>query len=155
MNNLYNLKSTPTGFAIAKFNENLEVEAAYTLEPFAPGASTYTCSCPAGPRPSCRHRNMLPRMLPKADTAQFYCYETQLWMTPIPFDDGSHELSQEVAEVAHMDAAAGGLNKDKAGPDEDAAFLKGLVHITTTTIPEVAGEAPRDQAPPSPTIRRR
>ena len=73
---LYNIKRGPHGFAIGKFDEDLNLLAAYNTD------SDY-CSCPAGPRPTCRHRKMLPRMLGRVDTDEFYCYETQTWHQPL------------------------------------------------------------------------
>lgn len=84
---LYNLRHTSSGYLLAKFDDDFNVEAVYELTP-ARGrngkeTSGWSCTCPAGPRPSCRHRKMLPIMAPKADTENFYCYETQTWHRPI------------------------------------------------------------------------
>ena len=73
---LYNIKRGPHGYAIGKFDRDLNLLAAYNTD-------TKYCSCPAGPRPTCRHRKMLPRMLAKVDQPEFYCYETQTWHRPL------------------------------------------------------------------------
>jgi hypothetical protein len=60
---LYNIKSALDDFRITKFDDNLNVESSYLLEDAGGGHGVYTCECPAGVRPSCRHREMLPLML--------------------------------------------------------------------------------------------
>lgn len=58
---LYNLHSPST---INKFDSEGNPEASYT--------TTYeTCDCPAGHRPTCRHRQMLPYLEPYRDTHWF------------------------------------------------------------------------------------
>lgn len=53
---LYNLRSDTSGaYRITKFVDG-EAEGSYVV-------SNKTCECPAGPRPTCRHRQMLPTML--------------------------------------------------------------------------------------------
>ena len=57
---LYSLRThidadSHSGYFITKFVDG-EVESAYVCTPTE-------CECPAGSRPSCRHRQMLPRML--------------------------------------------------------------------------------------------
>ena len=94
---LYNIKRGPHGYAIGKFDRDLNLLAAYNT-------STDYCSCPAGPRPTCRHRKMLPRMLAKVDQPEFYCYETQTWHRPL--EAFGLEPSERGAEAAL--AAAGG-----------------------------------------------
>lgn len=55
---LYNCKHSGDQYRITKFNSDFEVE----------GDSSYlcdlhNCECPAGHRPSCRHREMLPKFI--------------------------------------------------------------------------------------------
>lgn len=109
---LYNIKRGPHGYAIGKFDRDLNLLAAYNT-------STDYCSCPAGPRPTCRHRKMLPRMLAKVDQPEFYCYETQTWHRPL--EAFGLEPSERGAEAAL--AAAGG-NKVVQGQLEMEAATK-------------------------------
>ena len=98
---LYNIRRGPHGFSLAKFDENLNLLAAYDVDP-------KYCSCPAGPRPTCRHRKMLPRMLSKVDTAEFYCYETQTWHQPLaaPADNvGSEAEAYGKMDTTYLEAA--------------------------------------------------
>jgi hypothetical protein len=55
---LYNAKSQmPSEFVVTKFDDDLNVESSYLLLSTPEGL---VCECPAGVRPSCRHRDMLP-----------------------------------------------------------------------------------------------
>ena len=73
---LYSIRRGPHGYQLGKFDDDFNVAAVYDVD-------LKHCTCPAGPRPSCKHRKMLPRMLAKVDTNQFYCYETQTWHQPL------------------------------------------------------------------------
>lgn len=55
MNELYNLHTSDSEYRITKFLDG-NVAASYTL-------TETSCSCPAGVRQTCRHRQMLPHML--------------------------------------------------------------------------------------------
>ena len=46
-------------------------------------------ACPAGVRPTCRHRKMLPLFMANdaIDTNKFYCYETHQWSIVGGLDD--------------------------------------------------------------------
>ena len=88
---LYNIKRGPHGFAIGKFDEDLNLLAAYNTD-------LKYCSCPAGPRPSCRHRKMLPRMISRVDTDEFYCYETQTWHLPLAREALGSPMTVELPE---------------------------------------------------------
>lgn len=60
---LYNLRHDGEQYRVTKFVDG-EVEASYL--------TTHTeCDCPAGFRPTCRHRQMLPDLLSIADTHWF------------------------------------------------------------------------------------
>lgn len=72
MTTLYNLRhSTDNNFTITKFVDG-EVESSYEL-----AANLRECACPAGHRPSCRHRQMAPMMLASGiiDTHYFWDYD--------------------------------------------------------------------------------
>ncbi len=58
---LYTYRST--GY-ITKWSTDGNVEASYSV-------SDEGCTCPAGSRPTCRHRQMLPYLRPIADTHWF------------------------------------------------------------------------------------
>lgn len=62
---LYSYRST--GY-VTKFDSDGNVEASYQVSPEA-------CTCPAGHRPTCRHRQMLTFLFPIADTHWFYNFD--------------------------------------------------------------------------------
>ena len=79
---LYNLKSSDGQWRITKFTNDLDVESSYIT-------SETECECPAGVRPSCRHRQMLPRMLNVGaeDSGMFYDFERDVFLEPIEGED--------------------------------------------------------------------
>jgi hypothetical protein len=75
----YNLKSTPDGYRMVKFDELLWVEAVYHIQ-YKRGR--FYCDCPQGQKAStCRHRDMV-RVFNEhraVNSGKFYCYEYQTW----------------------------------------------------------------------------
>lgn len=53
---LYNCRHAGDQYRITKFDEHMNVESSYTC-------TTDECDCPAGVRPTCRHRQMLPKFI--------------------------------------------------------------------------------------------
>lgn len=53
---LYNCKRSGDQYRITKFDSDWNPEASYLLD-------ATTCECPAGHRPTCRHRQMLPKFI--------------------------------------------------------------------------------------------
>jgi hypothetical protein len=70
---------------ITKFDEDMNPEASYHT-------TLITCECPAGERPICRHRSMLPKFLQRdaVDTDWFYDYDNIGWHR---FDLGNGEAA--------------------------------------------------------------
>ncbi len=79
--NLYNCKHADSGYRLTKFTKDYEVESSYVV-------SAEGCDCPAGIRPVCRHRTMLPFFLEHnhVDDGWFFIWDTRQWLRPI--DDG-------------------------------------------------------------------
>lgn len=111
---LYNLK-TDTGaesygvsqFIVTKFDDDLNVEGSYLV-------SAQGCTCPAGHRPSCRHRQMLPMLETCANSSWFLDFDTRQWVDP-------------TGEAASAASSAGQMQIiDDVGPvDWDKALSKG------------------------------
>ena len=80
MTSLYSLRSTPKEgeYIVMKFDPDYEVESVYAL-------SASLCVCPAGHRPTCRHRKMLPLFLAHhhVDDGWFLDWDTRLWRKPL------------------------------------------------------------------------
>lgn len=53
---LYNCRHNGDQYRITKFDDDMNVESSYITDGEA-------CDCPAGVRPTCRHRQMLPKFL--------------------------------------------------------------------------------------------
>lgn len=72
---LYNCKHSGNQFRITKFTSDFEVEASYLLD-------ATTCECPAGHRPTCRHRQMLPKFIARnaIDTEWFFDHDRGGWV---------------------------------------------------------------------------
>ncbi len=77
---LYNMKSSDDGFIITKFDDDLNVESSYEYHVMTNGADV--CHCPAGQRPSCRHRQMFPLLQTRVDSAWFLDFDTRAWVDP-------------------------------------------------------------------------
>jgi hypothetical protein len=74
---LYNLKSALDDYRITKFTSDLDVESSYLLSDTFDdsGRRQLLCECPAGTRPTCRHRQMLSNLIPLVDTEFFWDFE--------------------------------------------------------------------------------
>lgn len=106
---LYNLKSADGEYRITKFDDDLNpVEGSSYIVSFE------ECTCPAGSRPTCRHRQMLPVMIDRMDTPWFYDYEDGMWQDPLgeaevemfaPVPEGVAVLGLDDAEKLHNTVA--------------------------------------------------
>lgn len=115
---LYNLRSADGQWIVTKFDNDLNVESSYAV-------SESECACPAGSRPTCRHRQMLPKMLAVGaeDTPMFYNYDSDQFLEPIAGDtDIISPLEPELASAA----------------SESSSYLEGLSQTPTTTINSAA-----------------
>ena len=86
MTSLYNLKSTPRGWRITKFDDSLNPDTTYEMHYVD---KVLHCSCPQMAKPTCRHRKMFPEFQLKAriDTNWFLDFDTKLWRQYVgPFD---------------------------------------------------------------------
>lgn len=91
---LYNCKTDGDNWRITKFTNDLEVESSYLC-------SDAECECPAGHRPACRHRTMLPRFITKSATSGqfFHNFEANEWIrasTEDAFEESVDEIEEEL-----------------------------------------------------------
>src|SRR5882762_8941272 len=79
MTHLYNMHTEGAQYRCTKFDSLGNVESSYLC-------TLSSCECPAGYRPSCRHRHMLPRFIAKdaVNSFYFYDYDRQGWVTNEP-----------------------------------------------------------------------
>src|SRR5258707_12929740 len=96
MSTLYNCHSEGSQYRITKFDELGNVESTYLC-------TTTSCECPAGHRPSCRHRHMLPRFIAKdaVNSFYFYDYDRQGWVMTDSTTMLQQDLIASAAEHAH------------------------------------------------------
>jgi hypothetical protein len=102
----YNAKSTesPDTFLFTKFDSDLNIvnDSVYLT-------SETECTCPAGARPSCRHRQMLQSFLAtqRIDTDWFFNHDSGEWSQPFgeSLDDGDVLITEEdIVEAASAQA---------------------------------------------------
>lgn len=94
MTSLYHLRSACAGsYRITKLDADYSIEASYLV-------SKHECNCPAGIRPTCRHRQMLPFFLAKAhiDNGWMLDWHTRQWRKPLCEDQGTTFID-EASEV--------------------------------------------------------
>jgi hypothetical protein len=78
---LYNVKREVNGeFRVTKFTDDLEIDET-AGKPASYLTTEFGCDCPAGHRPSCRHREMLPDFVSthRVDTAWMLDHDNQRW----------------------------------------------------------------------------
>ena len=76
--NLYNCVEEPGGgYRITKFDEAFNPEGSYST-------TNATCTCPAGVRPTCRHRKMLPKFMERNHIGDgwFFNHDNAMWHRP-------------------------------------------------------------------------
>lgn len=72
---LYNCRHDGDQYRISKFDDSLNVESSYLC-------TVAECECPAGVRPMCRHREMLPRFISRqaVGTGWMFDYDRGGWV---------------------------------------------------------------------------
>lgn len=99
---LYSLRTCADGWFVTKFDEDFNVESSYLMAKQSDGE--IVCGCPAGVRPTCRHRSdILPAFLAtnRADTAWYYCFEEKTWHQPLGEDGLEPETDEDDLETEY------------------------------------------------------
>lgn len=146
---LYNLKSADGQYRITKFTNDLDVESSYLL-------SETECECPAGSRPSCRHRQMLPTMLAEelCDSGGFYDFDNKQVLVPAYSIDEAQEimgLNSETEIIADdFEGMPNGVEKDYqrevplTGLQEEQILMRfhnpTATEIANRPLPKLPGE---------------
>ena len=86
---LYNCHTEGDQYRITKFNDG-EPESSYICSPTE-------CECPAGHRPSCRHRQMLPQMLAHRIQDSMWFMDWDRSGAIVDFQGGSKRLYDQLA----------------------------------------------------------
>lgn len=79
MSAVYNLRSSQGGFTVTKFDDDFNIESYYQM---TISDGEVHCGCPAGARPTCRHRQMFTQLHSCVDTAWFLNFDTRSWVDP-------------------------------------------------------------------------
>lgn len=131
---LYNIKRDNAAkdygkeqFIINKFDEDLNHESTYLV-------SKTGCTCPAGVRPSCRHRNMLPRMMQHIGDGWFHVYETNKWIRPLN-EPEPEQFIEEALEGALLIPAE--PHPREQAQSLDSAIESGAIKFVPEPAPEV------------------
>lgn len=102
--NLYNCRASIIpggGFIVTKFDGDMNPLIAYDV-------TNNTCTCPAGARPTCKHRKMLGKFFERkhVDDGWFYCAENGMWHRPLnePADEVKHPRPAIPAEPSVVPA---------------------------------------------------
>ncbi len=86
---LYNCRHSGDQYRVTKFDTDMNVESSYLTD-------GRECDCPAGVRPTCRHREMLPKFLQRQHVGDEWFYD---------FDRGGWvQQGQEWAQAPEPDA---------------------------------------------------
>lgn len=133
MTSLYNCRHSGDQYRITKFTSDMDVESSYLC-------TTAECECPAGHRPTCRHREMLPKFIAREHIGDewFYDYSRGGWVQGAAILDqlagAARELEEAIAETNSC------LNGTTTLPAELETILEG-------TKPS-SQSAPADRAAP-------
>lgn len=123
MPSLYNCRHDGDQYRISKFDTDWNVEASYLCDLVA-------CECPAGHRPSCRHRQMLPKFIQRnyVGTAFFFDFDRGGWVQGASIDLPltEYEASMAMVEPSLTIATEITLPAD-ATPDEVAEAFGNLL----------------------------
>ncbi len=95
---VYNMKSTDEAgkFIITKFDDDLNVESSYEFHSTTNGQ---VCHCPAGQRPSCRHRQMFNQLVDRVDSAWMLDFDTRAWVDPTGEAQEAEHNSEQAPDV--------------------------------------------------------
>lgn len=153
---LYTLQTGAESYIITKYDSiGLEQLSQYVMPIIDDEVS---CTCPQGLKPTCRHRKMLPAMLPRIDTHYFYRYGDETWWKiergELSISMGGPEVADQIdfSEPAIIEADASGAPIDtEAQPDEG---------LTIATYEEVEPEQVAEKfaelvSKPEPEFKRR
>lgn len=140
---LYNLKSADGDWRITKFTNDLEPEGSYLV-------SADACTCPAGVRPTCRHRQMLPKFLAAGaeDSGMFFHFETEQFLTP---DLGESNSSSDFGEVDDSSADS----EVEFAENVSAELLSQPMHDNVPCVEVESIDESKYTPHPQGTIRRR
>ncbi len=139
---LYNCKSADGSYRITKFDTDLNPEGSYLV-------SDEACECPAGVRPTCRHRQMLPKFLARdaVDQPIYYAFEEDVWLEPVEaqLEDSAENDGDVHDDPMREEAAAEGLAEFNAA--DATAVIADVTNIIRDPIDAHIAEVERLATP--------
>lgn len=153
---LYNCRSTGAAhYVLTKFDADLNVESSYQT-------TEKECACPAGAKPTCRHRTMLPLFITSGhiDDGWFLDWSTRMWRKPLTFENGGcaddRELGQgqpatdvtnrELGTVTATEIAQRRAELDERFKQETEKVLEPIISKITEITNNHLGAAPLSNA---------
>lgn len=168
---LYNCKThSGLDYLITKLDDDLNPESTYILIPLDTERTVFSCDCPAGVRPTCRHRQMLPHFINAGRVNSGWVMDWdggQVWRQYVgPFgDDGTIEYEpQEGYKPFASDAPSHTdlMVSPESIPDYDGEGLEQstLAAYNVSSPSQAPSDSPAAAEPilrggPSPLITRR
>lgn len=134
MTTLYSLRTDPLGYRITKFVDG-EPEGSYIT-------NERDCECPAGPRPTCRHRQMLPVMLAHhiANTHWFMDWDRS--GSIVDFQGASKRLYDDLQRLLPDELAVSAREPDEIrGPNDIHCSHDLAIDLMAKDITPVVDEA--------------
>jgi hypothetical protein len=139
MTNLYHLRSGKAGsYRITKLDEDYQIESSYTV-------SKHECDCPAGTRPTCRHRQMLPFFLAKGhiDNGWMLDWHTRQWRKPLCEDGEATPIGKDFPTGGDIDSMS---EEDLAKEFEERVIAPILAKLDQPEAQAQAIDQPEDLA---------
>jgi len=149
---LYNCRHSGDQYRITKFDSDMNPEGSYltTLE---------ECECPAGVRPTCRHRQMLPKFIARGHVGDewFFDFDRGGWV------QGEAHWAQQSETMDELEVAElrDGVEKDEFATDLPEGVTMILMDSPDAVvdvhnaIAEAVGEPELSLKPPSPSHMKR
>jgi len=157
---LYNLKTDGDNYRITKFTSDLDVESSYLT-------SLTECECPAGHRPTCRHRQMLPHMLSEdmLDAPKFMDFDTKAVYVSAFAEEPEEEFFEsspteiEIEAEVHIREVPVQLSPDYPRPeytegteDPEITGVESPSGMSVVDEVEITGVEPKAEPTPHPSI---
>lgn len=151
MPSLYNCKHSGDQYRITKFTSDFDVEASYLCD-------LHSCECPAGHRPKCRHREMLPKFIAREAVGSnwFFDHDRGGWVQGWKEDDLEANLrksNEQLAAEARLLELASEALPIQPTPEPSPTNQQLWLDQNEASIREEVADSLRPS--PSPTIRRR
>lgn len=125
MPSLYNCRHSGDQYRISKFDPHFDLEASYLTD-------LDNCDCPAGHRPTCRHRQMLPKFISRDYVGKdwFFDFDRGGWV------HGGNVITELASEASAVEGP------DNQVSDEEIAFHEGYEEL----VPQASALGERSEA---------